>query len=79
MASDHRNMNPLPALWRDLAPLLPSPPSDTERIELEPELRTWPSAYGELVFVPPPLLVDGNQLEYGWAPPRYGSATLGWE
>ena len=57
----------------------PGPPSGTERIELEPELRTVSSPYGELVFVPPPLLVDGQQLEYGWPPPRYGSSALMWE
>ncbi|MCQ1947218.1 MULTISPECIES: CoA transferase [unclassified Arthrobacter] len=58
---------------------LPAPPSGTERNELEPELRTSPSAYGELTFVPPPLLVDGKHLEYSRPPQRYGSSVPVWD
>ncbi|MCC9174449.1 CoA transferase [Arthrobacter sp. zg-Y179] len=58
---------------------LPAPPSGTERSELEAELRTRQSVYGELTFVPPPLLVDGKQLEYSRPPQRYASAALLWE
>ncbi|WP_146361778.1 CoA transferase [Arthrobacter yangruifuii] len=56
----------------------PVPPPYAERTELVPELRTCSSAYGELTYVPPPLLVDGEQLDYGWPPPRYGSSLLEW-
>ncbi|MCQ1956415.1 CoA transferase [Arthrobacter sp. zg-Y826] len=57
----------------------PAPPSGTERSELEPELRTWPSVYGELTFAPPPLQVDGRQLEHSRPPQPYGSSALVWE
>jgi hypothetical protein len=36
------------------------------------------SAYGELDFVPPPLIVDGHQIEHTHPPPRYGSSPLTW-
>lgn len=58
---------------------LPAPPAGIEPAVLpEPELRRESSAHGELVFVPPPLLVDGARLEYPWPPPPYGSAALAW-
>ncbi|UWX95959.1 CoA transferase [Arthrobacter zhaoxinii] len=58
---------------------LPAPPPGTERSELDPEVRTSPSAYGELTFVPPPLHVDGRQHDYSRPPQRYGSSGLVWE
>ncbi|MBM7781472.1 CoA transferase [Arthrobacter tumbae] len=46
--------------------------------EAETPLRRSDSAYGELVFVPPPLVIDGRQIEYPYPPQRYGSASLEW-
>ena len=57
---------------------LPGPPPGTEPMVLEPVLRGCRSDYGDLIFVPPPLLINGLQLEYRWPPPRYGSAALVW-
>ena len=57
---------------------LPGPPPGTEPVVLEPALRGCRSDYGDLVFVPPPLRINGVQLEYRWPPPRYGSAALVW-
>lgn len=57
---------------------LPVPPPGTEAVVFEPALRSCRSSYGDLVYVPPPLLTDGTQLEYGWPPPRYGSSELAW-
>lgn len=42
------------------------------------ETRQADSAYGRLDFVPPPLILDGTQLEYPHPSERYGSAPLGW-
>jgi hypothetical protein len=36
------------------------------------------SVYGDLSFVPPPLLMDGIQLQYPYPPQKYGTATLEW-
>lgn len=67
------------SLARTAAELLRLPASDkAESVELEPPLRRTASEYGELVFVPPPLVVDGRQVEYPHPPRRYGSAGLEW-
>ena len=59
---------------------LPGPPPGTEPSALsEPGLRRGASAYGELTYVPPPLLINGVQLEYPRVPPPYGSADLAWQ
>jgi crotonobetainyl-CoA:carnitine CoA-transferase CaiB-like acyl-CoA transferase len=57
---------------------LPGPPPGTEQLVLDPPLRSGKSYYGELTFVPPPLMIDNQQLEYGWTPQRYGSTSLEW-
>lgn len=57
---------------------MPRPPAGLVRSELEPLLRRAPSDYGDLVFVPPPLIVDGQQVEYPSPPQRYGEAALSW-
>ncbi|MFJ7749208.1 CoA transferase [Arthrobacter sp. NPDC097144] len=57
---------------------LPGPPPGAEAVVPEPALRSCRSGYGDLVYVPPPLLINGTQLEYGWPPPRYGSSELAW-
>lgn len=44
----------------------------------QPAYRTMASSYGELRYVPPPLLAAGRQLDYGTPPPRYGSSALAW-
>ncbi|MFF1252057.1 CoA transferase [Pseudarthrobacter sp. NPDC058329] len=44
----------------------------------EPELRTLASAYGELRYALPPLLVDGEPLDYTSPPVPYGSSDLSW-
>ena len=59
---------------------LPGPPPETKASALpEPALRRGASSYGELTYVPPPLLIGGVELEYPWVPPPYGSADLAWQ
>ena len=59
---------------------LPGPPPGTAPSALpEPALRRGVSSYGELTYVPPPLLIGGARLEYPWVPPPYGSADLAWQ
>ena len=41
-------------------------------------LRRCSSAYGDLEYVPPPLAVDGEALDYPAPPAPYGSAALEW-
>ncbi len=43
-----------------------------------PGYRTMASSFGELRYVPPPLLIDGHPLDYRNPPPPYGSAGLAW-
>jgi hypothetical protein len=43
-----------------------------------PELRTTASTYGELRYVGPPLLVDGQPLDYPSPPPPYGTSAPAW-
>ncbi|MDN3904363.1 CoA transferase [Arthrobacter sp. YD2] len=58
---------------------LPGPPPGTEPAALPgPALRSGFGDYGSLTYVPPPLQINGHQLEYPWLPPRYGSADLAW-
>lgn len=67
------------SLARTAAELLQMPTPDNARpVELEPMLRRAASDYGELVYVPPPLVVNGRQLEYPHPPQRYGGAALDW-
>ncbi|MGM0930911.1 MAG: CoA transferase [Actinomycetota bacterium] len=57
---------------------LPAPPTGTEQVVFDPPLRSCRSDYGELTFVPPPLVIDSQQLEYSTPPRRYGSSPLSW-
>ncbi len=41
-------------------------------------LRTQASTYGELRYAAPPLLADGQPLDYGRPPVPYGSSELAW-
>ncbi|CCQ47765.1 coA-transferase III family protein [Pseudarthrobacter siccitolerans] len=43
-----------------------------------PGLRSMASSYGELRYVGPPLLLDGQPLDYSTPPPPYGSSPLAW-
>jgi crotonobetainyl-CoA:carnitine CoA-transferase CaiB-like acyl-CoA transferase len=43
-----------------------------------PDLRTQASTYGELQYARPPLLLDGQPLDYGRPPVPYGSSELAW-
>lgn len=43
-----------------------------------PEYRTRASSYGELRYVRPPLLVEGQPLDYPGPPPAYGSSAMEW-
>ncbi|UKA51771.1 CoA transferase [Arthrobacter sp. FW305-123] len=45
----------------------------------EPRYLSAGSAYGELRFVGPPLLVDGTPLRYRRPPMLYGASTLAWQ
>lgn len=56
----------------------PSGPGERGVHELVAPSRRAQSPYGTLDFVPPPLLVDGRQLEYPSPPVRYGSSPLEW-
>ncbi|KRF09090.1 hypothetical protein ASH00_05385 [Arthrobacter sp. Soil782] len=68
------------SLARTATELLRMPtPGNAPSAEVEPPLRRSDSDYGELVFVPPPLVVDGRQIEYSHPPQRYGSAFLEWK
>lgn len=59
---------------------LPGPPPGTEPSALPaPALRSGSGDYGSLTYVPPPLQINGQQLEYPWLPPLYGSADLAWQ
>lgn len=55
-----------------------NPPSGISTPLRTVRLREMVSAYGTLGYVPPPLTIDGEQLEYGAAPVRYGSSSLTW-
>ncbi|MDQ4503731.1 CoA transferase [Sinomonas sp. ASV322] len=48
------------------------------RVEPPVPKRRVASAYGDLEFVPPPLLISGQQLEYPHPPELYGSSGLEW-
>ncbi len=52
----------------------PGPSAPLKRVDL----RRSTSSYGVLDFVPPPLMVDGTQLEFSSVPQPYGSSTLTW-
>ncbi|WP_314216756.1 CoA transferase [Pseudarthrobacter equi] len=43
-----------------------------------PGYRTLASSYGELRYVRPPLLVEGQPLDYPGPPPPYGSSAMEW-
>jgi crotonobetainyl-CoA:carnitine CoA-transferase CaiB-like acyl-CoA transferase len=43
-----------------------------------PELRTTASTYGELRYAVPPLLVNGEPLDYSTPPVPYGSSAPAW-
>jgi crotonobetainyl-CoA:carnitine CoA-transferase CaiB-like acyl-CoA transferase len=56
-------------------PPVPGPPAAAPSA---PDLRTMPSSYGELRYVGPPLLVDGEPLDYTTPPAPYGASALAW-
>lgn len=67
------------SLARTAMELLAAPAASEPAVALEPvELRVRSSAYGDLSFVPPPVVVNGAQLEYDRAPGVYGSSPLRW-
>lgn len=55
----------------------PAPPDQPDALP-RPDYRSMRSSYGELRYVPPPLLVDGSVLDYTAPPPPYGSSSLAW-
>lgn len=55
-----------------------APPDDARAVPLAVPHRQARSPHGVLDYVPPPLLVDGVQLEYPHPPELYGSAALEW-
>ncbi|GAT86711.1 acyl-CoA thioesterase [Paenarthrobacter nicotinovorans] len=58
---------------------LPARQADVKAARLpQPAYRETPSAYGQLRFVGPPLLVDGVQLQYRRPPVRYGTSPVAW-
>ncbi|WP_462417903.1 CoA transferase [Kytococcus sp. Marseille-QA3725] len=50
------------------------PPAPLEKVDL----RRSVSSYGSLEFVPPPLTIDGTQLEFTSMPQRYGTSMMTW-
>lgn len=52
----------------------PGPSAPLESVDL----RRSTSSYGALEFVPPPLTIDGTQLEFFSVPQPYGASTLTW-
>ncbi|MEA5453693.1 CoA transferase [Sinomonas sp. JGH33] len=58
--------------------LLRAVPAPGEPVTLPVPLRQASSDYGELDFVPPPLRIGGQQLEYPHPPELYGSSPLRW-
>ncbi|MHC6594898.1 CoA transferase [Arthrobacter sp. C152] len=61
-----------------LAPDIPAPNTAAPAKLPAPGYRTIESSYGQLRYVPPPLLVSGRTLDYASAPPPYGSSRLAW-
>lgn len=61
---------------------LPQPPAHHDEAsvdqDLEVPLRNARGAHGDMVFVPPPLLINAQQLEYRHLPRRLGSSRLTW-
>lgn len=57
---------------------LPAPPPGVVPQALAVPLRGCRSGYGELAFVPPPLIIDGRQLEFHRPPQMYGASPLAW-
>jgi hypothetical protein len=67
------------SLGRTAEELFALPGPGLSRPELPaPGLRTMASTYGELRYVGPPLLVDGQPLDYPGPPAPYRSSTLAW-
>lgn len=67
------------SLARTAAELFSLPGTDDAAAGLAPpDCRTMDSSFGELRYVPPPLLLDGQPLDYRNPPPPYGSSALAW-
>ncbi|MDQ0675527.1 crotonobetainyl-CoA:carnitine CoA-transferase CaiB-like acyl-CoA transferase [Pseudarthrobacter siccitolerans] len=67
------------SLARTAEELFALPEPGLPRPELPaPELCTMASTYGELRYAGPPLLVDGQPLDYPGPPAAYGSSALAW-
>jgi hypothetical protein len=67
------------SLARTAEELFALPEPGLPRPELPaPELRSMTSNYGELRYAGPPLLVDGQPLDYPSPPAAYGSSALAW-
>lgn len=62
----------------ELFSLQPPPPDLPLRQLPAPELRSMASSYGGLRYVGPPLVVDGQPLDYPGPPAPYGSSALAW-
>lgn len=58
---------------------LPKPPTGEPTRELTPPLCKASGDYGDTTYVPPPLHLDGHQLDYKILPRRYGSSELSWD
>ncbi|MFI6833631.1 CoA transferase [Kribbella sp. NPDC050241] len=56
----------------------PAPDPSSGPVELAVPHQQAVSDYGQLDFVPPPLMLEGRQLEYMHPPVRYGSSQLRW-
>ncbi|MDQ0925170.1 crotonobetainyl-CoA:carnitine CoA-transferase CaiB-like acyl-CoA transferase [Pseudarthrobacter sp. W1I19] len=56
----------------------PPPPDPPIQPVSAPGLRSMASSYGNLRYVGPPLLVDGQPLDYPGPPAPYGSSVLAW-
>jgi crotonobetainyl-CoA:carnitine CoA-transferase CaiB-like acyl-CoA transferase len=67
------------SLARTAEELFALPENHAEPAELPaPDYRTMASTFGQLRYVPPPLLMEGRPLGYRTPPPPYGSAGLAW-
>ena len=62
----------------ELFSLQPPPPDLPLRQLSAPGLRNMASSFGDLRYVGPPLVVDGQPLDYPGPPAPYGSSALAW-
>ncbi|MCU1565730.1 MAG: L-carnitine dehydratase/bile acid-inducible protein [Pseudarthrobacter sp.] len=67
-----------PGPHAEVTPAGSAAPDVPEPLWPEPELLSMASSYGDLRYVGPPLLVDGQPLDFTGPPPAYGSSRLAW-